>query len=189
MSKNYDHHWKKGYEKKGIPMGIPTARDAFFAKEAARKRKKAAKSRARKQAVPPPPSPLRIVGRKIEAVRAELAEVAENTGRIEDMVAPILEREGYGGGRFIPGSLATKLLLAGHDIDARLVTRLIAARAELARVVDRERQCRAEYARVAAQERPGTRPATRNQAPARPAVHSLSSDNVIVPPWIGPSAW
>lgn len=37
MSKNYDHHWRKGYEKPGVRMEIPT--------EAQRRRKQLKKHR------------------------------------------------------------------------------------------------------------------------------------------------
>jgi hypothetical protein len=139
--------------KKGVPMEIPTARAAFWAKE----RKKAAKKRRKADAapVPLPPirlSPVRIAGEKIESARKELAAAAEHLATVESFVAPILEREGYEPGQTVPGSLTTKLLLEGREIDARLVTRLITARTEWARLRSREGLCRAEYARAKADE-------------------------------------
>lgn len=164
MSRNYDHHWKKGYEKQGVPLGIPTAAQAFWAKERAkakkRKRKKAARAphvpatAARVQAL----SPVRIAGEAIESARKGLAEIAEHVRRLEEFVGPILEGEGYGPDQFIPGSLTTKLVLADREIDARLIKRLIAARSELDRARAREQQCAADYARAKADESARPRP-------------------------------
>jgi hypothetical protein len=156
---------KKGIAvKQGVPMEIPTAAATFWAKErkkAAKKRRKAAakaeaaRSRPATIPAPLPPirlSPVRIAGEKIEAARKELAAAAEHLATVGSFVAPILEREGYKPDQTVPGSLTTKLLLEGREIDARLVTRLITARAEWARLRSREGLCRAEYARAKADE-------------------------------------
>jgi hypothetical protein len=185
VSKKYDHHWKKGYEKKGEPLGIPSAAAAFFARERALKAKKKRKkgptfkeslaaADAARANRPQGPSPKRIAGKAIEDAQAKRANLGENLERIEEMVAPILAREGYERGQFIPGSLTTKLMLSGRGMDARLVTRLIAARGEYSRAVAHEREGRAEYARVAAQER---------------SASPVPSNVRIVPPWSGDSQW
>lgn len=198
MSRNYDHHWKKGLEKKGEPLGIPTAAQAFWAKERARierkKRKKKAKLQTFKESLAaadakraqaaqassssvqsvPSPSPLAVIGEKLGEVRERLAESGTNLERLESMVAPVLERHGYGVGQFVPGSLTTKLLLSGNGDDARIVTRLITARTAHNRIAAKEKQLRAEYAREAAQSRAYSAPLPSNNRTSP------------LPPWSGP---
>ena len=160
----HDKEWTRGLpKKKGVPMGLPTAAQAFWAKERARamrKKQAAALAQTAKQrpasrpaaASPPKPTPAQIAGSNIAAVQKEMAIVAENNRRLEEMAAPVLEREGLSLDDFIPGSLTTKLVLSGRDGDARIVTQLIAGWNEMERLRGRERKFRGDYARAKADE-------------------------------------
>lgn len=94
------------------------------------------------------PSPLEKARARRDAARAIVLAEAENHDRIAAIAGPILIEAGYPCGTWVPDSLATDLMLAGRDMDARWVTSFLRSRGALWRADQAERAASAAYERL-----------------------------------------